>query len=218
MRRLVFILTVVAVMLAGCNNRTNTNTDTKTNVVVVDSIALKKAELIKNEGIKAIGNINFFISKEEFDKQENLFKEQLKTTDIYKNGYFLGDYNFWNITGSFFNDSLFNVHMIGARIQYDDYNYRMPKQYESLLSILTEKYGLPDEKKELPAWSDMSNNSTWILAEWNLGFKKLFVIINCLGVDYRLDFFYYVPEVANRKKQAEKEQTEQNNHKAVEAL
>lgn len=207
-------------MLISCNNRPNSATSN--NEVKVDSIALKdsifKETLINNEGNKAIGNIDFFISKEEFNKQQKLFKETLYHTNIYDNGYFLGEYNFTNIDGSFLNDSLLNVHFWGNSIQYDEYAVEMPKQYAALITILNTKYGLPEYINDLPEWSQISNKDVRMLAEWNLGFKRLLVWVVSIGAKYRLDFAYYVPEMTTRKNQIEDEEKTKSNLKAAEIL
>jgi len=226
MKRIVFVLMVLMVFV-GCNHIPNSS-NINSSIIEVDSVALKdslfKVDLIKNEGVKAIGNIDFFISEKEFNQQKEIFLRPLIHTislgsvGSYTSGYKLGEYKFYHMNGNFFNDSLFNVHIIGDKISYDEYSTLMPKQYESLLSILTEKYGFPNEKKELPDWSYMSNNSTLALAKWNLGFKKLFVFINCFGVNYRLDFCYYVTEMEDRKNKFEEEELKNTNQKAAEKL
>jgi hypothetical protein len=217
----VICLVFCVIVFCGCNNHSsNTNT---LNVIKVDSTALKdslfKVELIEKEGIKAIGNINFYVSEKEFEKQVDSFKNPLWNKGIGKKGlYSLGEYQFNVIDGNFLNDSLFNVHIWGSKINYDDYEIEMPNQCNALLSILTEKYGIPNEKNELPAWSNMSNNDVKFIAKWNLGFKNLLVWVVCFGSDYRLDFCYYVPEIADRKKILEKRETKNTNQKAAEIL
>lgn len=217
MKKLLFSLFAV-VLIVSCVQKSNKQTPLEN----VDSVALKdvafKSKLIQEEGIKAIGNIDFYISKEEFDKQQKIFKEPLYHTNINDNGYFLGEYNFINIDGNFLNDSLLNVHFWGNTITYDEYAAKMPNQYEALFSILNTKYGLPEYKKELPEWMQISNKDAKILAEWNLGFKKILVWVVCIGSNYRLDFAYYVPEMATRKNAMEKEESIKINQKAAEIL
>lgn len=209
------------VLVAGCVQKSTKQGQQKT-TENVDTIALKdaafKSKLIQEEGIKAIGNIDFYISKEEFDKQQKIFKEPLYHTNINDNGYFLGEYNFTNIDGNFLNDSLLNVHFWGNTIKYDEYASKMPNQYNALLSILNTKYGLPEYEKELPEWSKVPSENVVMLGEWNLGFKRLLVWVVSIGANYRLDFAYYVPEMATRKNEIEKEESIKTNQKAAEIL
>jgi len=220
MKHIIFILAIATVMFAGCNNRTNT--DTKTNVVVVDSIALKKTELIINEGIKAIGNIDFYISEQEFKKQQKIFLQPLiRTVSLgsagsYNDGYIIGEYKFNEIKGTFFNDSLFNVHIWGNKVDYDTYNTQMKQQYDVLLQILEAKYGLPEFSKPFPDRSTFDKVN--ILAEWDLDFKKIIVVILRFGLDYRLDFSFYVPEMAERNNKAKQIESDKKNTDAVNIL
>jgi hypothetical protein len=221
-----FLIFMLVLLFVGCENKSNPNIAIIH--VEIDSVALKdsiyKVELIKNEGIKAIGNINFYISEKEFEKQKEAFLKPLTYTinvgaaGSYNDGYILGKYRFNYIKGLFFNDSLYTVHVLGYQIEYDNYDTKMQQQYEILLSILTEKYGLPNAKNELPSWSSMSNNENILIARWDLGFKNLFVFVVCSGVYYRLDFCYYVPEMSDRKNELEKEESKNTNQKAAEIL
>ena len=152
---------LAAFTLAGCGG--NQNRTPLTSNIEIDSVAIKdsllKAKIVKAEGNRAIGNIDFYISETEFKKQKGIFiKPLVKTVDVgsggsYTDGYNIGEYNFSTLNGIFYNDSLFNVHISGGYIKYDNYDNRMPKQYNALISIFKEKYGTPNVLNGLPAWS-----------------------------------------------------------------
>lgn len=216
-----YVTIVLSCLLLFCGCAGN-QASKKENNMPIDSVALRdsvfKTELIQNEGNKAIGNIDFFISQEEFDKQVDLFKSPLEAKSIYQTGYYLGDYNFWSINGAFFNDSLMNVHVRGGYIGYDLYKTQMPEQYKSLLSILKEKYGLPQYEKELPDALTVLDYGSIVLAEWNLGFKSLLVFVNCMDFDYRLDFAFYVPALTKRAKDKKMDESDKRNKEASKLL
>lgn len=225
MKKVLFCLLAVF-MLASCGN--GSKSSNKVAINAIDSTALEdslfKQTVIKNEGIKAIGNIDFYISKTEYFKQEEVFLNPLRhiislgSAGSYSDGYLLGEYAFDDMKGNFYNDSLFNVHIIGRPIKYEEYNNKMPKQYETLLSILSKKYGKPSEKNNLPEWSAMSKNDVFFIARWELGFKNLFVWVTCSGVNYSLDFCYYIPKLADKKNKNGDEESAKLNEKALETL
>ena len=216
---------LILLILFGCNVRTKDNTE-------IDSF---KGELIKKEGTKAIGNINFFISEDEFKKQKEIFLKQLRDTVFItqnqSNGGYksikckLGEYYIKDIKGDFFNDSLYSITIYGDGYSNHSYPQLMPGQYKSLLSILTEKYGKPDENIELPYQPSTSIIGD-ILAKWNLGFKNLNIFLGYSyesnGDNYHVNFYYYVPEIRDRKEKIEKELKEEQsntvNKKAIESL
>lgn len=218
---------MAVVALASCGNGSKSSSQA-TKLNAIDSIALKdflfKQSIIKKEGHKAIANINFFTSKAEFCKQKEVFLTPLIHTislgsaGSYTDGYLLGEYAFDDVKGNFFNDSLFNVHIIGQPINYENYNNKMPKQCEALITILSNKYGSPNEKNELPEWANMSKNDVYFIARWDLGFKNLFVWVSCSGVKYSLDFCYYVPELADKKNKSEDNNSKNINKEASEFL
>jgi len=215
-----FSIIICFIFLLACNNNHNAK---NTAELKIDSLAVKdslfKAELIRKEGVKAIGNINFYISEKEFEKQKDIYLKSLSHKNEFGfDEYSIGEFSVLTVSGNFFNDSLFSIQIRGIPISYDEYNSKMPKQFETLMSILVEKYGNPYEKKELPEWNAMPNNSTWILAQWHLGFKDLLMYINCGGSTYSIDFCYYVPELADRRIKIEEEKSIQINKKAVEKL
>lgn len=226
MKNFLFCLLAVVALVSCGNGSKSSNQTSKSNAI--DSIALKdslfKQSVIKEESNKAIANINFFTSKAEFSKQKEVFLTPLIHTislgsaGSYTDGYLLGEYAFDDMKGNFYNDSLFNVHIIGQPINYEDYNDKIPKQCEALITILSNKYGSPNEINELPAWTTMSKNDVFFIARWNLGFKNLFVWISCSGVEYSLDFCYYVPELADKKNKGESENSNNINKEASEIL
>lgn len=217
---------LAAFLLVGCVG--NQNRTSLTSNIEIDSVAIKdsllKTNIANTEGNRAIGNIDFYISETEFKKQKEIFLKPLVhiinvgSAGSYTDGYNIGEYNFSTINGKFYNDSLFNVHISGDYIKYDNYDNKMPKQYNALISIFKEKYGVPNVLNDLPAWSNIAKNDARIIAEWHLGFKSILVWVACHGVYYDLNFAYYIPAMAKRKNDFEERASKELNSDASKIL
>jgi hypothetical protein len=177
MKTLYFILIILVPIFWSCRqnnnqNSTNLSSPNEQNVQQIDSVT-------KREQDKAIGDINFFISEKQFNKEKDSFLKKCKLPkyEFYKNAtiidYKIGGYGFNSLDGWFYKDSLYSVEMTGCIISYNDYDRIMPDQYNALFDVLKLKYGNPKTEISLPSWSSIDKGYFKSCAIWNIGDKKI---------------------------------------------
>ncbi len=214
------LLLPLMVFVATCNKRSG---DGFKSVEKADSIpsgeAAPSASTLDQEKVKALSNINFYISEKEFEKQKNKLKQRLQQENRYSNGsYFIEDYTFQTVQGKFHDDSLFNVRIEGTPVRYDNYDSKLENQFNSLVSVLEEKYGPPSFKENLPRWSELSDDELNVLAQWNTPYKKILIWVVHLNSDYRIDLAYFVPDMLKRKQAQLNKDFRKDRLKAVEMM
>ena len=133
----------------------------------------------EEEQLKAIGNINFFISEKDFKAEKEIFLKSVhnpKSDEEFSSAqeYCLGDYEFLRLDGDFDNDSLFFVSLVGLLFS-DKYTPMFGNQYRNLLELLTAKYGRPLVHAKLPSEAQMISSKDVILAWWQLGAKNIVI-------------------------------------------
>lgn len=165
-------------------------------IAVVDDplakIKAQRAEKFKDEADKGVGSIKFFTSEKEWNKNVDTRYYELKNngpniSTVCR----IGNYGFVTEYPAFHNDSLYKVHIRGDISSYDYYKHEIPANYKAALELYTQKYGEPDEKFELPAAHETSNNSLIRLASWQVGTKSIWIDLNCEDYKYNLRHYYY---------------------------
>ncbi|WP_347840485.1 hypothetical protein [uncultured Draconibacterium sp.] len=224
------IFLIFTILFTGCNSQTKKKEDLRQQQIQ-DSIqfANKQAEevKVKEEQAKrdsiyrveekiAIANINFEISKKEFDKQKSQYLKRLDSSPY--PSYHIGQYGFSDIYGSFYDNKLYYVSLWGKNIKYDDYDSRMQNQYNSLMSVLKEKYGEPNSEEGLPKWNELNKGDIASCSSWELGNKDIDVIVRCNGVEYNLLLNINRTDIAEQEYQARKKQEAESSKTAADLL
>lgn len=183
-----------------------------------------KDSIINIEQNIAIGNINFRITKKEFEKEKKIFLEKCKIpeSEYYKNSplasYKIGGYSFDRLSGWHHNDNLYDIRLTGPIVKYDDYNRIMPDQYKSLVKILTKKYGKPQREYGLPEWTTLEKGYYKSASIWFIGQKRVEVRISCEGVNYFLNLEVFKPAVKRQIREEKKKKENKATQDALEIL
>lgn len=163
-----------------------------TTAIVEDPLAeirAQRAEKFKDEEDKVIGDVKFFVSEKDWNKNSDKYFKSLQNKDksISAPFYMVGNYGFFTKYPSFHNDSLYSVQLRGNIHSYEYYDYEVPKAFKAALELYSQKYGKPDVIRELPAFHNTPNNSYVTLASWQVGPKKITIELNCGSSDYSVD-------------------------------
>ncbi|WP_167613469.1 hypothetical protein [Maribellus sediminis] len=224
------LLLMITILFAGCGLQTKKQEQLRQQQFQ-DSIQLATkqaeesrliAEQAKRDSINrveekiAIANINFEISKKEFNTQKSQYLKRLDSSPY--PSYHIGQYGFSDIYGSFYDNKLYYVSLWGNDIKYDDYDSRMQQQYNSLMSVLKEKYGEPKSEKGLPKWNELNKGDIASCSSWELGNKDIDVIVRCNGVEYNLLLNINRTDIAEQEYQARKKQEAESSKTGADLL
>ncbi len=167
----------------------------------------KRDSLIKAQEKIAFNNINFGITKSEFETKRRLFLNTCKGGKEYK----IGGYEFRYIYGSFHENKLYSIKFMGRHFSWQDYDLYMPGQYKSLLSMMKIKFGEPTRTYGLPKWNEMRKNDIKYCTQWTIGVKEVTILVRCNGTDYSLYVLIDRKDILSLKiKEKEKEQERAN--------
>ena len=174
----------------------------------LDSIALvnklKKDSLVTLQEKIAIGNINFGIDRKEYKKEEAKF---LKTTNSK-----LGSFKF-RLKPDFHNDNrgLWHLYLFGETRNHSYFNDFMLSDFKQLKTILTKKYGKPNEEY---IYNNLPN------LKWIIGNKKINLTISENNYEYTmiLKFRYQTEQEKNKIEQEINKRKKEAIEKAVENL
>lgn len=168
MKNILFML-CLAFMAISCNPRKETK---------LPETEKQDSKTFSNEDqLKVVGDINFFITKKDFEAKKEIFLEQSDNKSTTGLGYIFGKYEFLRVDGSFVNDSLIYVSLVGL-IYKDSFTPRFETQYNYLYSMIQQRYGDPTEKQKLPDEYELIRDKSKICDLWIIGDK--YVIIKAL--------------------------------------
>ena len=158
---------------------------------------------------KAFGDILFGISENSYNNLKEIFLNKSKDGYVVdkrgysRDSYLLGNYRFSYIAASFHNDSLYEVIFFGQpEVEYDYYDFKMKKQYNTLFSILRVKYGEPFYSN-FPNRSSLVKDDTIDLCTWLIKKKRVQIEIYFDGEYATLWLRIFLPEI---KEMVDKEQ------------
>lgn len=157
----------------------------------------------------AIGNINFGISEKEFEKQKAIFEKKCQYDPEFTSFKRIGDYDFYGVGGLFRNDSLYSLTLEGKLVAYGDYDHTMPSQHTALFRLLSDKYGGNSSFYGLPSWTSIEKHTGRRTAIWEVGQKKIEIVVYNQGLYYRLNTEVFIPKIENEiKAEGEREKSE----------
>ena len=135
-----FLMLCLVALITGCNSQKKPAPDHSAKDTVIVNIP-------ESEQLKAIGDINFFISEKTFNIKKDAFLKSSHnpdSEDLYSTSlsYRLGKYEFLRMDSHFNNDSLFYVSLIGY-IYRENFIPNFKNQYDALYALLSTKYGNP---------------------------------------------------------------------------
>ncbi|MDE7462143.1 MAG: hypothetical protein K2M88_03185 [Muribaculaceae bacterium] len=221
----ILILTLsLASPLVSCSNSTKQeNSIANDSIVAINNkaqIIAERAEKFKAEDDKVLGNIKFFISQKEWEKNinENLSEFRNPDRSIGASYYIIGNYGFFTSYPAFYNDSLYKVQIRGTFAYHDDYAAKIPADYKAIMDLLTIKYGEPDESIELPKFHQTPSDGLIPLAAWQVGPRMISVVLNCDNAKYGIDLFIYRKDIADRKDKENQEKANQRTEADVDRI
>ncbi|MGL4227786.1 MAG: hypothetical protein ACRCR3_03950 [Tannerellaceae bacterium] len=177
----ILLMLCLASILTSCRTKDETN---HKDVIQHD---IKSKSYSKEDQIKAIGEIDFFIPKKDFEKKRERFLSQSDNNSTIGLSYILGKYEFLRMDGSFVNDSLIFVSLVGL-IYQSDFNTRFISQYNALYDMVQQKYGYPDEKQDLPDQIELMRDKDKICDLWMIGDKYVMIKAVYENGSYFLNF------------------------------
>lgn len=225
MKRLYSLYLISIFILFSCGQKSKTSDK--------DKIALsaeKSKEQVKSDSLalaeqdKAIGDIRFFISEKQFEKEKNAFlkKNEVPENEMFKDGsigrYKIGEYGFNFLDGWFHSDSLYEVRLEGGLIEYSKYDLQMRQQYLILLELLSTKYGTPQTFNGFPNWTSIDDGYFKRCATWEIGTKIIEMRISGHKTDYSLDLVAYKPEIELKIAREKELQFKKEQKRGVDAL
>ncbi len=138
------------------------------------------------EQSKAFANIKFGINKKEFENEvEEFYKETAYEADSYFRH--LGKYVFHEVRGDYYNGLLYYVEINGRNIHYDKFDYDAWPQFNSLIELLTAKYGNPQFNYGLKSWVAYDDQQQYTVAGWTIGNKQINLVVTGHRLSYTID-------------------------------
>jgi len=190
--RIHIYIAIVALFSISCGNLgtkkpvENSITDSK----VMSKEEIRLDSIKKQEELTVFGPIRFGMNKDEFEKSKSEFEEKCKDRKI-------GDYEFCNINGHFYNEKLYFIEIRGFPIGYKVYDNNMKIQYEALFNVLNNKYGYPIGNRGLPEWHTIFEGDSYVCTSWLIGDKRIRMVIEEYKNDkYTLNLQVYQPSIS----------------------
>ncbi len=192
-----FLMLCLVALITGCNSQKKPAPDHSAKDTVIVNIP-------ESEQLKAIGDINFFISEKTFNIKKDAFLKSSHnpdSEDLYSTSlsYRLGKYEFLRMDSHFNNDSLFYVSLIGY-IYRENFIPNFKNQYDALYALLSTKYGNPTEYVELPTEVDLIKNKEIICALWELGNKNIIIKSSYENGSYFVNLEVFRMDIINKIK------------------
>lgn len=176
-----------------------------------DSIVLTEQE-------KVIGNINFGDSEKETKKNLEDFIKKSKRKEYSNSPFldcFIGNYKFseYGIYGLYDKSKLYLLHIYGNPIHYDEYESEIPRQIEFLKSVISEKYKEPHTNNTIPEISATKKGYSYKIYSWNIGTKRIEILLKDRGVYYSVDIEIYQPNIVEILENAQLEENKNMTNK-----
>jgi len=206
MKLTILVVVLAITLLMACSNEPKSTQE----AAIIDSTKIKdslaRAETLKKEENKVLGNITFGVSEEQFEEDLAKFKSTLEHNE-FKTVFVIGDYIFSDIKGSFDNHMLYKLTTSGDFIPYQRYKEELLPQVEALKTLIFESYGEPHSGTGAPAGNSIDKGYSYLAYSWNIGRKKIEIRVTNRDLYYTADLKIYQPAVEDmiEKREADKE-------------
>ena len=194
-------LATFTIFLAICMISCSSN---KTSQIDVDSIPLTLEEIIdehhEDEG-KVIADLNFFISKKDYEKNEDQYFKSIKDDRL--NRFLIGNYEAMSNPKKYFdNDSLYYVEFQGQPYNYKDYNGSLINQYKEIAELYKSKYGHPSfQIASFPNSYEVSEGYYHELSRWDLGKRTISIRLSEWHGMFCINLAIFRNDIENRIKE-----------------
>lgn len=196
---------------------------TKRDSIKLENERLAKIEKAKQDSIiaieqeKVIGSITFGISKSSFDREKQKFykscEKKTNIAGIILTDYFIGEYKYFQIVGSYYKNKLYEVFINGEMTNWKYYDSEVPKQIKNISGVISQKYGTPNLSYDLMPRYQLQEGYTYLINQWNIGDKCIEVRVEDSGTSYPVNVSIYKPEI----REIIKKEKEEKNQKSTQA-
>ncbi len=225
MKKIFTLIALIIIIFSGCNQSKDKKAQKENKEKFkLDSISSVKAEqqqiekakqdsLVTIEQEKVFGTIIFGMSEKIVESKIKEFKKEsrkpykIMDKTFYK--YYIGNFQFSFIRPLYYQNKIYKVTFIGSPIQWDDFDFEVPREIKAISDILKEKYGDSDIHYDLKPMHRMQRNHTYLIDLWNIGNKEIKVTISDEGTTYWVHLVIMKPEIKNRIIQEQKENENQ---------
>lgn len=217
------LITLIFFSFVSCVPKTDKSLNEKNKNDIVLNLKQKKDKAIKDsilqiEQSKVLGGIEFGMSKKEFDLAFKKFlyeqrqPDKVLGKDFYE--YYIGNYEFNGISfvDLYFEEKLYFLKLYGEYIDWKDYDSKVPKEIKYITDVIKLKYKEPNITNDIPEPYNMNEDYIYVVNSWDVGSKKIEVLVNDQGTWYTVDLRIYQPSIMEKIKK-EKEKLEQQNTK-----
>lgn len=208
MMKILSTLTASCLLLFGCDSQPR-KSNTAENIPSTEDSAfrIKRDSTIVIEEKIAFGDIKFGINEKQFAVEKDKY---LKSTErkIWKDSdvtaHRIGDYAIWNVDGFFENDSLYMVEIRGNPIDWTDYAPKAQDQFNSIMEVLTTRYGSPHKRESFPNWTQIDDGYHFAVTSWVFGKKRIELRVANSRNDYQINIASFLPDVRQKIKERDK--------------
>lgn len=196
---------IAMMMLMACSNepKSTNEFDAADSTKTKDSLA--KAEILKVDENKVLGNIEFGITNKKFEQDLEKFKNSLEHNE-FKTLFVIGSYIVSDIEGSFENNKLYKLTTSGDFIPYQRYKEELLPQVDILKAMIVKKYGEPHSGSGAPALNQSEKGFSYLAYSWRVGRKTIEIRVTNRDLYFSADLKIFQPEIEEliEKREADK--------------
>lgn len=211
-------IAVISLLMISCGN----SSQKKTGWVSAHNLEVKMTKrdsLIATESDKAIANINFFISEQEFEKQKEIFYSDFSVDGDYGlTDYKIGDYQFFQIEGLFDDGELYAIIIRGYPVSHEYYDTDIRRRYFAIFNIFKAKYGDISFHSMIPDWHETTSGYSYTISRWELGKRWVELRISDRGTSHGVDVYIFRKDIKEKLDAAQKEEIENNAKSAIDKI
>lgn len=201
--------------LSSCGNTQTKPADTTD----IEIEVVEKATEHHPEEDKVIADLSFFISKNDFKKNEKKYLE--KIFDEKLNKYHIGNYDaVAYATNSYFeNDSLYYVEFEGQSYDIDNYEGKLIPQYNELRKIYESKYGKPIfQIISFPRSYETNDGYKYELSRWDLGKRSISIKLAAGSTSHRINLAIFRNDINDRIKERKQKESKERQESAASVI
>ncbi|NOZ46970.1 MAG: hypothetical protein GXO79_09340, partial [Chlorobi bacterium] len=129
----------------------------------------------------------------EREKKENRKPDDYLGKPYYD--YFIGNYEFSQISDFYYKDKLFKIIINGKPILWEYFESEVTKEIKAISDVIKSKYGNPTLHYELEPRYKMKKNYTYLINSWTIGEKKIEVRVLDSGTSYWVKTIIKQPKI-----------------------
>jgi len=136
------------------------------------------------EQLNVIGDINFGITKSEFEK---IYQKFLAAKGC-KSGCTIGKFEYFKEHAKFKNDQLYYLEFANVGLKYDGYDKSIPEILADAFQFAKSEYGMPDKAQPLSAWKQGQSFTAYT---WRIGKKTVEIKVDRIEMQFGVRILIY---------------------------